>query len=297
MTTVGAFAKKTLKSVILNRSSKWHTIGSRRYRMSRFFDSPVNLSEHHEPWSNAVYSAALATRDGTFVDVGVNVGQTLRRLLAMDPDRSYLGFEPQLDCLFYVQQFLEQNSLRNHTVLPIGLSNEKRVVKLMMRAVKTDQTASTIQGFRPSEFYARETYICVATGDSVVKDIGINDIGIVKIDTEGAELEVVEGFSETLQKRQPILLFEVLNHYLAATGQPLSDEIIRFRNQRNIRFMSHLQNWGYRVFNIRPDARIIEISKFFPPKSPDLRVVNHIAISTSDAENFFKAYAGTVTTT
>ena len=41
----------------------------------------------------------------------------------------------------------------------------------------------------------------------------------IKVDVEGAELEVFEGFLNTIEKTKPFLIFEVLNHFLAVTGQ------------------------------------------------------------------------------
>src|SRR5690348_5369770 len=45
-------------------------------------------------------------RPGAFVDVGVNVGHTLVKVKAADPGREYIGFEPNPQCLTYVQHLI-----------------------------------------------------------------------------------------------------------------------------------------------------------------------------------------------
>ena len=59
------------------------------------------MRRHHEPWmlQNLVQIAEQA--EGTFVDVGVNLGQTLLAVKSIGEDWDYLGFEPNPCCLFY----------------------------------------------------------------------------------------------------------------------------------------------------------------------------------------------------
>lgn len=57
------------------------------------------------------------------VDVGVNLGQKLGSILSIDPDRDYLGFEPQVAACFYVQSLIRNNDIARAKVLPVGLSD------------------------------------------------------------------------------------------------------------------------------------------------------------------------------
>jgi len=43
--------------------------------------------------------------DGIFIDVGVNVGQTLIKLRRLRPEQPYLGLEPNPSCLHYLSSF------------------------------------------------------------------------------------------------------------------------------------------------------------------------------------------------
>ncbi len=85
------------------------------YRTKVFFINRLALHEEHEPWMDAAYSAALNSKKGIFIDVGANTGQTLLKVLSFDRDREYLGFEPQLDCCYFIEKFIKENNLHTHS--------------------------------------------------------------------------------------------------------------------------------------------------------------------------------------
>lgn len=50
--------------------------------------------------------------------------------------------------------------------------------------------------------------------DSVLKELGVNGIDCVKVDVEGAELEVLKGMRRTLRRFRPIVVAEVKSENL-----------------------------------------------------------------------------------
>jgi hypothetical protein len=48
--------------------------------------------------------------------------------------------------------------------------------------------------------------------DDKLRDLGIEKVTIIKIDVEGADLEVLQGLKETLKKSHPSIIFEWYNH-------------------------------------------------------------------------------------
>lgn len=234
-----------------------------------------------------VYRAMLSCRGGAFVDVGANVGQTMRSILSLDAHRAYIGFDPQISCCCLLQQFFEDNSLSTHAIFPVGLSDKNGIVKLQRRDTKHDQTASIIHGFRPDPFYSSYRWIAVRPGDEVMAELKHPLISVVKIDVEGAELEVLQGFLNTIRDQKPFVVFEVLNNFIIATGTQLADENRRFRASRIECLEYILRGLGYDIYSVRPQG-LTRVLKIEPSASADLSLTNYAAISNQDIESFFK---------
>jgi len=285
---------RKIRALVALSGQKTVRIGEDQYRARGFYINQLTLHDRHESWLDSVYRAALRAKDGTFIDVGANSGQTLVKILSFDKSRQYLGFEPQLDCCFFIEQFIRQNDLRSHVILPVGLSNKTGVIDLLKRTNEADSTASTTQGFRPDDFYSFTQSIFVAKGDDVLAAIKPDRISTVKIDVEGGELEVIEGLQQTLRENAPFVFFEVLNHFLVVTGQAIDPETVEFREAR-IRLMEGmLRDIGYAIFNIRPEDRMKEISKIQPEVSADLRITDYVAVHEDHRHAFLDEYEGTL---
>lgn len=281
-------------SLLILRSGRKLSIGDGQYYNKRFYINRLSLQKTHEAWLDAAYKAALVAKEGAFIDVGANTGQTLIKLLSLDKRRQYVGFEPQLDCCFYIDQFIKQNNLDTHTLLPIGLSNYTGVTQLLKRRSDADTTASTIEGFRPNEFYKGEQTICVSIGDDIIPKLGLPRVSTIKIDVEGGELEVIDGLKQTLRDNSPFVFFEVLNHFLVATGQRIPSEIIEFREGRCRQIECILRNIGYSIFNILPDCKLMEISQIQPRVSNDLKITDYVAVHDDYRDAFFDKWPGTL---
>lgn len=287
--------RKIALAARLSRTKKV-TLGKRTYRIRGLFVNKLALKDigSAEPWLDPVYEAALKLKSGVFVDVGVNLGQTLIKILALDHDRRYLGFEPQVSCCFLVQQFLEDNQLKDHTVLPVGLSNRNQTLEMFLRDGGGDSTASVVRGFRPQTFYTSHRYVLLRKGDEVISEVEPGSCCAIKIDVEGAELDVVEGLSHTIQEDQPILIFEVLNHFLAVSGEALDESTVRFREDRIRKLEALLRGLAYEVYNIRPGNRLKKVDRIEPLASSDLSLTNYVAISKTGLDGFRRVYAGSV---
>ncbi len=101
-----------------------------------------------EPWMIDLLSELLPQQRGAFFDVGVNLGQTLVKLKAVDPERDYVGFEPNPVCAWYSQELIKANGFRNCELLPVGLFNEDNLLTLeLMCDEVTDSAGSLITNF------------------------------------------------------------------------------------------------------------------------------------------------------
>jgi hypothetical protein len=73
-----------------------------------------------EEWLDVVLRTLLPKRQGTFINVGVNIGQTLLKVKSFDDGRPYVGFEPNPICCCYCDDLIRLNNIRQVTIVPSG---------------------------------------------------------------------------------------------------------------------------------------------------------------------------------
>jgi FkbM family methyltransferase len=199
-----------------------------------------------EPWLLPILDVLLAERPGTFIDVGVNLGQSLVKLKSLDPQRQYVGFEPNPFCVVYVQRLIEQNQYRNTTLLPVALFTEDCVLPLdLYSAYPADPSASVIEAFRPDQKVYSRLFVPALRFESVTRQVNVGKVAIVKVDVEGAELEALASLSGAIAQDRPILLMEVLPVY--------SDKNVR-RKARQDEIERILSDADYAIYRIRKGA-------------------------------------------
>jgi FkbM family methyltransferase len=196
----------------------------------------------NESWMIDLLSELLPQQRGVFLDVGVNVGQTLVKLKAIDPEREYVGFEPNPVCVFYSQNLIKANGFRNCELVPVGLFNENNILTLeLIYEGLSDSSASLIKNFRPDNKVYSRMYVPVFRYEVIEKAIGINEVGIVKIDVEGAELEVLRSLSDLIRRDRPIVLLEILPVYSLENT---------LRKERQEAIEEFLSNVAYETFRV-----------------------------------------------
>jgi FkbM family methyltransferase len=203
-----------------------------------------------EPWMSQVLRRLFERKSGAFLDVGVNLGQTLLKVAAIDPAREYVGFEPNPACVDYAWKLIEKNRLP-FTVIPAGVSADTTVLNLeMFREDDTDPSASNVPNFR-ANIVSRRPVLVLNPRDLPEGTIP-DEIAVVKIDVEGGELFVIEAMLPVLERARPFLVVEVL---------PASNPE---RIERQEAIERHLKALDYRLYRIRRTADDQRFDAFVP---------------------------------
>jgi FkbM family methyltransferase len=226
-------------------------IGRKSYGLKGYYSSNFALNDigAHEAGLLAVLKRRLPARKGAFLDVGVNIGQTLYKMLSVDPTREYFGFEPLLSCCNDVIRFAEFNHLANVHVLPVGLSNRNGIATFYSHG-PFDSTASLLpQG------HSRMSYIQIRRGDEIIRELGLDSVAIIKVDVEGAEWEVFDGFRNTLEGCRPLLMFEVLPNFVGEDRTRVPESVAKENQQRLDRLVNVLSDCGYRIKRVHPHGQ------------------------------------------
>jgi FkbM family methyltransferase len=197
-----------------------------------------------ESWAAELYKRILENFEGTFIDVGVNNGQTILKIAAVNPEQSYFGFEPNPVCYYYSRKLIALNHLSSFKLFPVGLHTENKIVELF-HDNEFAAGASILPNFRENKKkYNQVQNVMVMRGDEIILQQNPSAICFLKIDVEGAELEVVSGLKETINKYKPIISLEILPVY------SLEKENGRFRKERQDALLAVMFSFGYKMMLI-----------------------------------------------
>ncbi len=202
-----------------------------------------------EDWLDSLIAEFVsADSNEGFVDVGANIGQTLLKL-RLKSRASYLGFEPNATCNSYIQRFIEKNKFIDCKIQNCALAKETGSLFLNKRTID-DPGASIIDTLRPN-FYSDTEVIFSIDYDSFFLD---NKISFVKIDVEGAELEVVEGMKQSIKKYRPVIVCEILDSY--------SDTVLEFTQKRATQLVELLKSLNYSIIQLITDSKTNKLKSF-----------------------------------
>lgn len=220
--------------------SKTITINTTKIITPTIYGKTCLLSEL---WMVELLEKLFQSCEGIFVDVGVNLGQTLIKVKALDSDREYIGFEPNPICVWYSSNLIKLNFFTNCTIFPVGLFTEDSVLSLdFFSDDDTDSSASLITNFREENKVFTKVNVPVFKFDSLSSFFENKVIGVVKIDVEGAELEVLQSIQELFYKEKPIVIIEIL---------PVYSEDNAFRRARQEKIESLFMKAGYILLRVK----------------------------------------------
>lgn len=139
------------------------------------------------------FAEELAPRGGVAFDIGANVG--LYSILLARLCRKVFAFEPVPRNLRYLKRTLEANRARNVTVIPWAVAES---FELMAMTKGENCAVGSLDG-------AGAQPVVTISCDEFVRHYRVVP-GLVKIDVEGAELQVLRGARYLLREHRPHVL-------------------------------------------------------------------------------------------
>lgn len=140
----------------------------------------------------------------TFVDVGSNKGDfALLASRVTGPSGTILCFEPEPENCHWIRKSIELNGYKNIRLCELALSDRDGMAKLYLGRKSGWHTL--LSGQQRSD--AGTILVRAATLDSILAKLSIAHVDVMKVDVEGAELQVLEGARKTLGANPNIVLF------------------------------------------------------------------------------------------
>ena len=176
----------------------------------------------------------------TVVDAGAHIGCfTLRAATLVGESGHVLSFEPSTQNYMLLSNNVSMNGLRNIRTFNCGLSSREGEAELLLSSntgsnslfSRTDQKISVV---------AREK-VQLRQLDSIVDDLNLSQVDLIKLDAEGAELEILHGAERILSKFHPKIVGEA-HPAFSASAEAILRLLSQFGYQGNIdQYHSRLQ--------------------------------------------------------
>lgn len=119
-----------------------------------------------------------------------------------------IAVEPHPDNYKQLVENIRLNNVRNVIALNIAACSEECWMKLFIGDVHGHH--SLVYDFGRGFKLVRARPL-----DNVLEELGIKRVDCMKVDVEGAELEVFKGLRRTLKRFKPIVVAEIRNEYLS----------------------------------------------------------------------------------
>jgi FkbM family methyltransferase len=164
------------------------------------------------------------------LDVGANDGESAIKFRAAFPSARIISFEPIASTFEDLKKNTRGRGIETHK-LALGAATKSET----MYVTRFSVTNSLVRP--PDDQLVGVEQVDVVTLDDFVRDQKIRNIGLLKIDAEGFDLEVIKGAAKTLASGDVKAILVEVGFQPGEKAHPLFDEIRDFVAQ-----------FGYRVF-------------------------------------------------
>ncbi len=173
----------------------------------------IKLHGQHEPGTEDFILDHLEA--GTaFLDIGANIGY-FSLLAAVAGKARAVAFEPQAP----IAELLRRSAQDNHVadrirVECLALSDSPSTMRMTSCPGNTGHSRLTDGGDVEAQPYP----VSVVVLDEWLRENPIGRVSVCKIDTEGAELNVLRGMAQLLARDSPAVVIEVIDDFLGGFG-------------------------------------------------------------------------------
>jgi len=155
------------------------------------------------------YALPYVTNFHTYIDVGAHDGDTSVPLL--ENFKRVYAFEPNPESVKLIPETIK--------VFNYALGNKNDMVSLTI----PDNGQNDFRHGSTTRFATGVTSFLVE--QITLDSLNIDNVGFIKIDAEGAEVEIIEGCVDTLHRCKPVIMFESKVEYEARQSIVLLQEL------------------------------------------------------------------------
>lgn len=204
------------------------------------------------------------------IDVGANVGKYSEDVLSINKNSHIMAFEPHPKTY---KNLIDNITVNNFEPYNFGVGEKEGVLELYDYNVNDGSAHASlykdvIKDLHNSESISHQ--VDIVKLDTFLKDKGIDAVDLLKIDTEGNELNVLYGVEEYIRSRKiKAIQFEFNSMNIISKSS--------FKE-----FWDFLSN--YKMYRILAGGRLLEIKNYDPVWCEIYAYQNIVAILKSNAE-------------
>lgn len=201
---------------LFDSNTRFYFMGYRRINRYLY---PKGLELKKESLKKKYCNSSCNIEPGDIVvEIGANVGE-FTIMAARNADKVF-AFEPDPNCFYCLKE--NTKKLSNVNIIEYGASkvNKHKAFYLLSE----DADSSLLQ----PKVYTNKINIKLVRLDSWMDSTGLSGIDFLKIDAEGAEMEVLEGLGEKIEDINKISVDGSPERY----GKPTADEVSQFLQQK-----------------------------------------------------------------
>jgi FkbM family methyltransferase len=178
-------------------------------------------ARHVEPWSAQAYGTLSGNHEpmvaealrrtlpegGVFMDVGANTGFTSMVAARIVGSRgTVVALDPQAECAAAVQAHAALNGFAHVHVIQAAAAEQTGEAEII---VVEDSLWTRLSSVGEHDLEQRRDVVRTVTLDDLVSSGEAPAPDVVKIDVEGAELDVIGGMTALLRTRRPVVICEM----------------------------------------------------------------------------------------
>jgi|TARA_B110000259_G_scaffold90249_1_gene104791 FkbM family methyltransferase len=244
MDSVGSIYFKTNQTSFLTRELFWK--GPEKFEFTKIFTKLIKKAD-------------------VFIDIGANIGYYSILAGKFNPNIRVIAFEPSEGAMIYACENVRINNLEDIIKIePLALFNKTGELDFYNVTNPKFSTIYNLSGeHNLTESKNKLKYAKVKTNgiklDTYLKDVDLERIDLLKIDTEGSEYLILEGAGKVLKKDRPIVICETLFNLIEEKLESIFIEL-------DYEFYNHSENGLVKVNSIQRKEDNGVRNCFFVPK-------------------------------
>jgi FkbM family methyltransferase len=171
---------------------------------------------------------SLSKAGYTYLDIGTNIGAVLLRMASLNKEGSIHGFEPDAYNFRKCTKNVELNNFTNIKLNNVGLGEDVKEAFMIVPDERNRGMNRITSGAGAGQDIGK---IKIDTLDNYVSRNQIAAVDLIKIDTEGYEMNVLKGATQIIDSFKPILFIELDDNNLKEQGSS-AVELMQFLTER-----------------------------------------------------------------